>query len=60
MKRLMTAVFALSLVSIGFIGCAEKTSITTETKKTTPGGTTTTTTDHVVKTTGDNTPTEKK
>ena len=41
MKRTVISLMALSLFSLGTIGCADKAKTTTETKVTTPGGTTT-------------------
>jgi hypothetical protein len=56
MKRTITAVLALSLVSVGMVGCAEKASTKTETEIKTPAGTTTITTEKDVKETGNNQP----
>ena len=53
MKRTITAVLCLSLISIGLIGCGEKSSTKTETKVTTPTGSKTVTTETDVKKTGD-------
>lgn len=52
MKRLIAAVLSLSLFSIGFVGCAEKSSTKTETTVTSPTGTKTITSETDVKETG--------
>lgn len=57
MKRIAAAVFTLSLLSIGIIGCAEKSSTKTETTVTTPTGTKTVTHETEVKETGKPKPT---
>jgi hypothetical protein len=57
MKRVIAATVITSLLSIGMVGCTEKTASTKqETKITTPGGTTTITTEKEVKKSGDNPP----
>ena len=61
MKRIMASTLIttliVSLVSLGLIGCTEKTaSSKREIKISTPGGTTTITTKQEVKKTGDNPP----
>jgi hypothetical protein len=56
MKRVIAATLIASVVSIGMIGCTEKSSVKQETKIKTPGGTTTITTEKEVKKTGDNPP----
>ncbi len=56
MKQLFASVLVLSLFSTVMVGCAEKSSSTTETKVSTPGGTTTVTVEKEVKQTGDNPP----
>jgi hypothetical protein len=54
MKRILIAVLTVVGLSIGMVGCAEKTKVQ-ETKTTsTPGGTTTETKTDEVKKTGDN------
>jgi hypothetical protein len=57
MKRLISAVLMVSLVSLGLCGCREKSASTKqETKVTTPGGTTTVTTEKEITKTGENPP----
>ncbi len=56
MKRVIAATLITSVVSIGMIGCTEKSSVKQETKFQTPGGTTTITTEKEIKKTGDNPP----
>ena len=56
MKQLLATVLGLSLLSLGIFGCADKATITKETKVSTPGGTTTVTVEKEVKKTGDNPP----
>jgi hypothetical protein len=56
MKQFFASVLVLSLFSAVMVGCAEKSSSTTETKVSTPGGTTTVTVEKEVKQTGDNPP----
>lgn len=56
MKQFIASVLVLSLFSAVMVGCAEKSSSTTETKVSTPGGTTTVTVEKEVKQTGDNPP----
>ena len=56
MKRTVISLIALSLFSLGTIGCADKAKTTTETKVTTPGGTTTIEQEKTIKQTGDNPP----
>ncbi len=56
MKRLVTSILICGIVSVGLIGCGEKSTIKRETKISTPGGTTTVTTEQEVKKTGDNPP----
>jgi predicted small lipoprotein YifL len=56
MKRILASVMALSVLSIGLVGCGEKTAVKKETKVETPGGTTTKTDTSTTKTTGDNPP----
>ena len=55
MKRAIAATLIVSVVSIGLIGCTEKSSVKQETKIKTPNGTTTITTEKEIKKTG-NTP----
>ena len=57
MKRVIAATLMAGVVSLGMVGCTEKTASTKqETKIKTPGGTTTITTEKEVKKTGDNPP----
>lgn len=56
MKRFLAAALIAGVSSIGFVGCAEKTSTKTEQTTKTPGGTTTTTEKIETKKTGDNPP----
>ncbi len=56
MKRTVLFLMALSLSSLGTIGCADKAKTTTEVKQSTPNGTTTETTTKEIKQTGDQPP----
>jgi len=56
MKRIVISLMALSMLSLGVIGCAEKAKTTTEVKQSTPNGTTTETTTREVQKTGENPP----
>jgi hypothetical protein len=56
MKRMLSLMMVLSLLSLGMVGCAEKSSTKTEKEVTTPEGTTTTTEEKETKTTGENPP----
>jgi hypothetical protein len=56
MKRMIAATMIFGLVTIGLVGCTEKTSTKRETKITTPGGTTTITTEREIEKTGENPP----
>ena len=56
MKHMIAATLVISVLSIGFVGCSDKTTIKRETEISTPGGTTTITTEQEVKKTGDNPP----
>ena len=56
MKRTVTAILGVCLLSIGLVGCGDKSTKKTETTVTTPGGKTTVTTEKEVKQTGDNPP----
>ncbi len=56
MKRVIAATLIASVVSIGMLGCTEKSSVKQETKIKTPGGTTTITTEKEIKKTGDHPP----
>ena len=56
MKRMIAVTLVFSVLSIGIVGCTDKTTIKRETKISTPGGTTTITTEQEVKKTGDNPP----
>ena len=60
MKLFFASVAVLCLFSFGMVGCAEKASVTEETKVSTPGGTTTTTVTKEVEKTGDNPPSEQR
>jgi hypothetical protein len=60
MKQFFASVLVLSVFSLGIVGCAEKATVTKETKVTTPGGTTTFTEEKQVKQTGDNPPPMQK
>jgi hypothetical protein len=53
MRRLMSLTLAAGLCSVGFLGCAEKSSTTTETKTETPNGETKVTTEKTVEQSGD-------
>ena len=59
MKRILASVLVLSVMSIGLVGCADKSSKKTETKTSTPSGSTTTTQETTVKKTGENPPPAK-
>ena len=56
MKQFLAAVVVLSLFLLGMVGCAEKATVTKETKVSTPGGTTKVAVEREVKHTGDNPP----
>ena len=56
MKQFLASVLVLSVFSLGVVGCADKATVTKETKVSTPGGTTTVTKQKEVKQTGDNPP----
>jgi hypothetical protein len=56
MKRMLSLVMVLSLFSLGFVGCAEKTETKKETSVSTPEGSTTTTETKETETTGENPP----
>lgn len=56
MKQFLAAVVVLSLFLLGMVGCAEKATVTKETKVSTPGGTTKVTVEKEIKQTGDNPP----
>ena len=56
MKRMLSLVMVLSLFSLGFVGCAEKSSTTKETEVSTPEGSTTVTEEKTVEKEGDNPP----
>jgi hypothetical protein len=56
MKQFLASVLVLGTFSLGIVGCAEKATVTEETKVSTPGGTTTVTVEKEVKKTGDNPP----
>ena len=60
MKRILSLVLVLSVLTICLVGCGEKASVKKETKTTTPGGTTTTTQETTVKQTGENPPAPAK
>lgn len=56
LKRTIGAFVVVAMGLAGLSGCAEKASVTTETKSTGPGGTTTTTQSTEIKKTGENPP----
>ena len=56
MKRCITSILTLSILSLGLVGCAEKTTTKTETQTSSPGGKTTVTAEKEVKKTGENPP----
>lgn len=56
MKTLVSAGLMLGILSLGLTGCAEKSTVKSETKITTPGGSTTVTKETEVRKTGDNPP----
>jgi hypothetical protein len=60
MKQFLASVLALGVFSLGIVGCADKATMTKETKVSTPGGTTTVTEEKQVKQTGDNPPPVQK
>jgi hypothetical protein len=60
MKQFLASVLVLSVFSLGIVGCADKATVTKETKVSTPGGTTTVTEEKQVKQTGDNPPPVQK
>lgn len=59
MKLFLASALLLGLFSLGTVGCAQKSSVTEETKVSTPDGTTTTTVTKEVERTGDNPPSEQ-
>jgi hypothetical protein len=56
MKQFIAAVVVLSLFLLGMVGCADKATVTKETKISTPGGTTTVTVEEEIKKSGENPP----
>ena len=56
MKRILASVLVLSVLSIGLVGCGEKTKVEKKTTVSTPGGTDTKTETSTEKKTGDNPP----
>jgi predicted small lipoprotein YifL len=60
MKRFITSVLTLSIVSLSLAGCAEKSTSKTETQVSTPGGKTTVTTEKEIKQEGENPPPVRK
>ena len=60
MKLFFASVFVLSSFALSFVGCAEKATVTKETKISTPGGTTTVTVEEEVKKTGENPPSAQR
>ena len=56
MSRMLTLAVALGAMTLGFTGCAEKASTTTEKTVSTPQGETTTKTETTVEKSGDNPP----
>jgi hypothetical protein len=59
MKLFFASVLALSMFSLGIVGCSDKSSTTKELKVSTPSGTTTVTVEKEVETTGENPPSEQ-
>jgi hypothetical protein len=53
MRRLMSLTLAAGLCAVGFVGCSEKSSVTTEKKIETPSGETKITTEKTVEKSGD-------
>ena len=53
MRRLMSLTLAAGLCSVGFLGCSEQSSVTTEKKVTTPAGETKITTEKTVEKSGE-------
>ena len=53
MKRILASVLVLSVMSVGLVGCSEKTKVQDKKTVTTPGGSSTTTTTTETKKTGD-------
>ena len=60
MKRILTSIVCMSVLSIGLVGCGEKAKVEKKTTVETPGGTATKTDTTTVKTTGDNPPAPAK
>ncbi len=56
MKRFLFGTMILGILSLGFAGCDQKSTVKEQRTVTTPGGTTTITTEQEVKKTGDNPP----
>jgi uncharacterized lipoprotein YehR (DUF1307 family) len=56
MKRILASVLVLCVLSIGLVGCGDKTKVKKETTTSTPNGTTTKTDESTTKKTGDNPP----
>ena len=56
MKRILASVLVLSVLSIGLVGCGDKTKVQKKETVSTPGGTTTKTDESTTKKTGDNPP----
>jgi hypothetical protein len=53
MKRILASVFVLSVLSVGIIGCSDKTKVQKKETVSTPGGSAEKTTTQETKTTGD-------
>jgi uncharacterized lipoprotein YehR (DUF1307 family) len=53
MKRILASVFVLSILSVGIVGCGDKTKVDKKETVSTPGGSTVKTTTTETKTTGD-------
>jgi hypothetical protein len=53
MKRILASVLVLSVLSIGLVGCGDKTKVQKKETVSTPGGSTEKTTTQETKTTGD-------
>jgi hypothetical protein len=60
MKRFITSVLGLGILSLSLVGCADKSTSKTETQVTTPGGKTTVTTEKEIKQEGENPPPVRK
>jgi len=56
MKRFITSMLTLSILSLSLVGCAEKSTTKTETQASSPNGKTTVTAEKEVKKSGENPP----